>query len=330
MRNEMKLGVNFLADTFTMDEVEMRAAYCDALIDEARSNEKIIAVDTDVQYSMGTKRFYDAFPSRGINCGIMEAHAVGMSAGLSATGLIPFFHAFGTFATRRAFDQVFLACGYQKLNVKIVGGDAGVTATANGGTHMPFEDMGLMREIPGITIIEPADVTMYKTAVKTMADTYGLFYMRSCRRKVMRIYCDDALFTVGKANILQEGSDIAIFACGIMVYEALMAGAALAEKGISAAVIDMHTIKPVDTQTIVAMAEKCGAVLTAENHNAMGGLGSAVAETLVENCPVPMERVGVFESFGEVGTQDYLQKRFGLTAQDIVDKAMKCIRRKKA
>jgi transketolase len=264
----------------------------------------------------------------------MEAHAVGLSAGLSATGYIPFFHAFGTFATRRVFDQVFISCGYQKLNVKIIGGDAGVTATMNGGTHMPFEDMGLMREIPGITIIEPADVTMYRAAVKTMVNTYGVFYLRSCRRKVFRVYKDEAkenpdAFVIGKANTLADGSDVAIIACGIMVAEALAAREVLAQKGVSAAVVDMHTIKPIDKDTIIKMAEKCGAIVTAENHNAAGGLGSAVAEVLAENCPVPMERIGVFESFGEVGMQDYLQKRFGLTSSDIVEKAMKCIARRK-
>ncbi len=322
--------MSFLADVIKMDDTEMRAAYCDALIDEANLNDRIFAIDTDVQYSMGTKRFYDMFPDRGINCGIMEAHATGMCAGMSATGLIPFFHAFGTFATRRAFDQVFLSCAYQHLNVKIIGGDAGVTATANGGTHMPLEDIGLMRTVPGITIIEPADITMYKTAVRYMAGTYGVFYMRSCRRKVMRVYRDDAQFTIGKANVLCEGSDVAIIACGIMVYEALLARDMLAERGISAAVIDMHTIKPLDEQAVILAAEAYGAIVTAENHNAVCGLGSAVAETLAEHCPVPMERVGVFESFGEVGTQEYLQKKFRLTAKDIAEKAVKCVGRKRS
>jgi len=320
--------MNFLLDNPTMDEREMRAAYCDALIEAARENPRIVAVDADVQYSMGTKRFYDAFPDRGINCGIMEAHAVGMCAGMSATGIIPFFHAFGTFATRRAFDQIFLSCAYQKLNVKIIGGDAGVTATANGGTHMPFEDMALMRAIPGATVIEPADTAIYKTVVKHMADTYGVFYMRSSRRKVMRIYSDGAQFTVGKANVLEEGCDVAIVACGIMVLEALRAREMLLKKGISAAVLDMHTVKPIDEEALVKAAQNCGAVVTAENHNAVGGLGSAAAEVLSGKCPVPLECVAVFESFGEVGTQDYLQERFHLTARDIAEKAERCIRRK--
>ncbi|PKM73568.1 MAG: transketolase [Firmicutes bacterium HGW-Firmicutes-16] len=320
--------MKFLLDNPKIDEHEMRAVYCDALISAARENSRIVAVDADVQYSMGTKRFYDVFPERGINCGIMEAHGVGMCAGMSATGLIPFFHAFGTFATRRVFDQIFISCAYQKLNVKIIGGDAGVTATANGGTHMPFEDMALMRAVPGATVIEPADTAMYETAVKLMADTYGVFYMRSSRRKVTRIYSDSAKFTIGKANLLEEGCDVAIVACGIMVLEALRAREMLLEKGISAAVLDMHTIKPLDEEAIVKAAQNCGAVVTAENHNAIGGLGSAVSEVLSEKYPVPLERVAVFESFGEVGTQDYLQERFHLTARDIAEKAEKCIRRK--
>lgn len=321
--------MNVLLDSFVMDDREMRTAYCDALIEAAEHNPRIVAVDTDVQYSMGTKGFYDRFPQRGFNCGIMEAHAIGMCAGMSATGLVPFFHAFGTFATRRAFDQIFLSCAYQKLNVKIIGGDAGITATANGGSHMPFEDMGIMRTVPGVTVIEPADASMYRTAVRHMADTWGVFYLRSCRRKVMRIYSDDAVFTVGKANILAPGDDAVIIACGIMVYEALRAREMLAKSGISVAVIDMHTVKPIDIEAVTDAARRCGAVVTAENHNAIGGLGSAVAEVLAEHCPVPMERVAVFESFGEVGTQEYLQKKFYLTAEDIVLKTIRCIGRKK-
>jgi len=320
--------MQLLADIIQLDKMEMRTAYCNALMEVAKENHMVMAVDADVQFSMGTKRFYDAFPSRGVNCGIMEAHAIGFCAGLSATGFIPFFHAFGVFATRRVFDQVFLSCAYQDLNVKIIGGDAGVTATANGGTHMPFEDMGIMREIPGITIIEPADTAMYLDAVSEMANSWGVYYMRSCRRTVQRIYNDDAKFVIGKANVLKEGLDVAIIACGIMVYEALIASEHLTKEGINATVIDMHTIKPIDKEAILLAAARCGAIVTAENHNAVGGLGSTVAEVLVEHAPIPMERVGVFEQFGEVGSQEYLQKKFGLTAFDIVQKAKKCIRRK--
>ena len=309
--------------------MEMRAVYCSALIRQAAHDDRIVAVDADVQYSMGTKPFYDRFPDRGFNCGIMEAHAVGMCAGMAATGLIPFFHAFGAFASRRAFDQVFLSCAYQKLNIKIIGGDPGVTAASNGGTHMALEDMALMRTIPGITVIEPADCTMIPAAVDHMAQTDGMFYMRSSRRKIMRIYRDDAVFTIGRANVLKEGRDVCIIACGIMVHEALCAQEILAKAGIHAAVIDMHTIKPLDEKAVIEAAETCGAIVTAENHNVTGGLGSAVSETLSATFPVPLERVGVFESFGEVGTLEYLQKKFHLTAQDIAAKAVKCMERKK-
>ncbi len=318
---------NMLADRFELDSVEMRKSYCDALIVAATHNSKVVAIDADVQYSMGTAPFAKAFPERAINCGIMEAHGVGLSAGLSATGMVPFFHTFGTFATRRVHDQVFLSAAYQDLNVKIIGGDAGVTATANGGTHMPFEDIGIMRCIPGMTIIEPADSVMYKDAVAHMANTYGNFYMRSCRRKTVKIYSDGARFVIGKANILREGRDVAIIASGIMVYEALKAADSLAETGISATVIDMHTVKPIDREAVL-FAAKCGAVVTAENHNIINGLGSAVAEVLCEEAPVPLERVGVNDRFGEVGTQDYLMKILCITSNDIVSKAIKCIKRK--
>lgn len=306
----------------------MRAAYCEALIDEAKKNKNIVVVDADVSHSVGTEPFYREFPERSINCGIMEAHAIGMSAGMSETGLVPFFHAFGVFATRRAFDQIFLSCAYQKLNVKIIGADPGVTAATNGGTHMPFEDIGLMRLVPGAVIIEPADVTMYKSAVSYMANNYGVHYLRTSRRKTMRIYEDGAEFVIGKANKLADGKDVCIIASGIMVYEALKAADILSEKGISARVLDMHTIKPLDTEAVQAAAKECGAIVTAENHNVTGGLGSAVCEALSEGTPVPAERVGVKESFGEVGTQDFLQKRFGLTADGIVAAALKCISRK--
>lgn len=317
-----------LTERFTLDTIEMRAAYCDALIAAAETNPAVLDVEADVQYSMGTKRFKERFPARCINCGIMEAHAIGFCGGLSAMGYVPFFHAFGVFATRRAFDQVFLALAYQDMNVKIIGGDAGVTATANGGTHMPFEDIGLMRLVPNMTIIEPADSAMYATVIPAMANTYGNFYVRSCRRKVTKIYNKDATFTIGRANTLTQGDDVAIIACGIMVYEALKARELLLAKGISARVIDMHTVKPLDTACVIKAARECGAIVTAENHNIIGGLGEAVCGALARAYPVPVEQVGVNDTFGQVGTQDYLMKVYRLTAEDIATKAIQCIGRK--
>jgi transketolase len=317
-----------LCDEFKTDDKEMREYYCESLISAAEKNDKIVAVDADVSFSMGTKPFYEKFPNRAFNCGIMEAHATGFAAGLSATGFIPFVHEFGTFATRRAFDQLFLAAGYQNLNVKIVGGDAGVTATSNGGTHMPFEDIALMRVIPGFTVIEPADGTLYKQLIPYAAKTYGNFYIRSTRKKVIRIYSDETEFTIGKANILTEGKDVAIIACGIMVYQALLAQKELKKSGIEASVLDMHTLKPLDKAAVIKVAADCGAIVTAENHNIIGGLGSAVDAVVSENFPVPVEKIGINDTFGEVGTQEYLMEKFHITKDDIIDKAKIAVRRK--
>lgn len=317
-----------LAAEHTTEAVAMRDAYCEALMAAAEDNPKIMCIDADVMHSMGTVPFAKKYPDRSINCGVQEANAVGVAAGLSITGFIPFFHAFGTFATRRAYDQIFLSCGYAQANVKIIGGDAGVTAAMNGGTHMPFEDMGIMRNIPQMTVIEPADTTVIRQMVPQMIQAYGNFYMRSCRRNVTKIYADQSRFSLGKGELLREGSDLSIIACGIMVYEALRAAAALRAAGIEARVIDMFTIKPIDKELIVESAEKTGAIVTVENHNIINGLGSAVAEVLVENRPVPMERVGVKDKFGEVGEQSFLMEKFGLTANDIGNAARKVLERK--
>ncbi|MDD3831761.1 MAG: transketolase C-terminal domain-containing protein [Clostridia bacterium] len=306
----------------------MRAYYCDALIRSAEQDDRIIAVEVDVRNSMGTKRFFEQFPDRSVNCGIMEAHAVGFSAGLSAVGFVPFVHAFGTFITRRAYDQLFLSAGYQKLNIKVVGGDAGVTATTNGGTHMPFEDIALVNAIPNYTIVEPADGTMFSTLVPYVARTYGNFYIRTCRKKVMKIYDENSLFEIGKGNVLRLGNDVALIASGIMVYEALVAAEKLRQENIEATVIDMHTIKPIDAPLIVKTAKRCRAIVTCENHNIIGGLGAAVDNIVTANCLVPVEKVGVHDRFGEVGTQEYLMKTLKLTADDIVISAKTAIRRK--
>lgn len=313
---------------YKMDDTEMRAHYCNALIAAAKEDSRILVLDVDTSVSMGTVPFYEAFPARAINCGIMEAHAAGMAAGLSATGFVPFLQAFGTFASRRAFDQVFLSCAYQHLNVRVIGEDAGVTAAGNGGTHMPLEDMALMRSIPGMTVIEPADGMALRAAVRHMAKAYGNFYMRFGRRKMTRIYGPEEPLEIGKAKRLRDGKDAAVIACGIMVYEALKAAEALREEGIDITVLDMHTVKPIDRGAVMEAALRCGAVVTAENHNVIGGLGSAVAEVLGEYCPAPLERVGVRDTFGEVGSQEYLMEKFGLTAAGICIAVKKAMQRR--
>ena len=310
------------------DPVSMRDAYCETLMNLAQADENIVAVEADVMASMGTTAFARRFPERSINCGIQEANAVCVAASMSLEGYIPFFHAFGIFATRRVFDQVFLSVGYQGANVKIIGGDAGVTAAANGGTHMPFEDVALMRAVPNMVILDPADTVAIRALVPQMTYSGKNTYMRCSRKNMIRVYEDDAQFTVGKANVLRDGSDVTLIASGCEVDEALTAAETLEKKGVSARVVDSFTIKPIDADCIVESARKTGAIVTCENHNVIGGLGEAVCSVLAQNQPVPVEMVGVKESFGEVGTIADLKKRFGLTAEDIVLAAERVIARK--
>ena len=317
-----------LRKEMTVSSEEMRFAYCNALIAAAEKNPKIVSLDCDLSSSCGTKAFKKTFPQRAFNLGIQEQNACAMAGGLSATGLIPFFHTFAVFATRRVYDQIFLSCAYAGQNVKIVGCDAGVSAAFNGGTHMAFEDVGIMRVMPQVTIVEPSDPVMMRALVPQIAETYGVFYLRMPRKTVYQIYEEGSEFTIGKAEIIREGSDVTLIATGMEVIQALRAADQLAQDGISARVVDMFTIKPIDADCIKRCAAQTGAIVTCENENIIGGLGSAVAEVLVESKPAPMGRVGVADEFGEVGPQSYLEERFKLTAPFIVEKAKEVIARK--
>lgn len=310
------------------DQQDMRDAFCDALILAAEQNARVVALDCDLSTSMGTGRFRARFPESAYNLGIMEANACSMAAGLSVTGFVPFVHSFAVFSSRRMADQIFLSCAYAGLNVKIVGGDAGVSAAVNGGTHMAFEDLGVLRSIVGLRLFEPTDNAMVKALIPLLAGQYGVDYIRMPRRSVVKIYDEGETFTPGEAKLLREGSDVAIVASGVLVSEALLAAEALAAEGIKARVLDCFTIQPLDVNRVVESAQKTGCLVTAENHNVIGGLGSAVAEALCEHAPVPMERVGVKNSFGEVGSQAYLMDRFGLRAKDIAQAARRVIARK--
>ena len=253
---------------------------------------------------------------------------IGVAAGLSSMGKIPYAHTFGTFATRRVADQVFVSCAFAKANVRIVGSDPGITAAFNGATHMPFEDMGIMRGIPGVTVLEPTDSVMLADMLLQTETKEGVYYIRLSRKNAIGIYEYGSKFEIGKAAEVLPGTDVTIVASGIMVIEAIRAAQKLAEEGVSAAVLNMFTLKPVDKEALTAAAEKTGAIVTAENHNVINGLGSAAAEVLGETCPVPLERVGIQDHFGEVGNVAYLQEKFGLTARDIVRSAKKAINRK--
>jgi len=310
------------------EDVAMRDVYCQTLIELAKENDQIVVMDADLMSSMGMIPFLETFPERTFNCGVQEANMIGVAAGLSATGKIPYAHTFGPFATRRCYDQVFLSGAYAKSNIRIIGSDPGVTAAYNGGTHMPFVDMGIMRNIPEITIITPTDSTMLKRIIEKVAELFGVFYIRLLRKNAIKIYQENQAFEIGKSITLKNGSDATIIANGIMVAVALKAADILEKKGASIRVLDMFTLKPIDKIQIIKCARETGAIVTAENHNIINGLGSAVAEVLVENVPIPMERVGVKDLFGEVGPEDYLKERFELTASDIVKKVEKVIKRK--
>ena len=308
----------------------MRDAYCDTLIDMALENDDIVVLDADLVSSSGMKPFFKRFPSRAIQCGIAEANMIGIASGLSSVGKIPFAHSFGCFASRRVCDQIMISAAYAKQNVRIIGSDPGITATYNGGTHMPFEDMGVLRSIPEITLIELTDPVMVRDIVRQLCELKGVFYLRMARKNVTSVYADDSTFEIGRGNVLRDGKDLTIFASGIMVGEAMKAAAVMNTEGVSARVVDMFTWKPVDIELVKRCALQTKAFVTAENHNVYGGLGSCIAEATAKTCPVPIEMVGVQDRFGQVGTEDFLKKEYGLTAQEIIDAAKRVLARKKS
>jgi len=279
-------------------------------------DDKVVWLDADLMGCSGTNKLYGK-EERVINCGIAEANMAGIAAGLSASGMKPYAHTFGPFASRRCFDQVFLAAGYAKNPITMIGTDPGITAAFNGGTHMPFEDVALYRSLPEATIFDITDVPMLVSALKQAKDMPGVKYIRVPRKDSYQVYADGSDFTPGKAVVLREGKDGVIVASGIMVHEALQAAEALAKDGIEMTVMDPITIKPLDAETIRACAEKTGLVVVAENHNHIGGLTSAVQEAV---CGLPLKfgYVAVEDVFGEVGPLDYLREKFDLTSDHIV------------
>lgn len=307
-----------LVDSLQPETMEMRTAFCTTMLNLAEENDKVLMLDADLIGAMGTKSFQQKYPDRVIDCGIQESNMIGVAAGLSAVGYIPFTHTFGPFATRRACDQIFMSGAYAKQNIKVIGSDPGITAELNGGTHMPFEDLGIMRGIPGMTVVEPTDCIMLSQIIKKAASDYGMYYIRLVRKMVTKVYEADSEFEIGKAIQLLDGADLTIIACGICVEEALKAAKSLEKEGIYARVLDMFTIKPVDREAIIKAANETGAVVTIENHSINNGLGSAVAEVLAEESPVPMVRLGVRDEFGEVGPRTYLKERFGMTAEAVI------------
>jgi len=306
---------------------EMRMAYVDTLMSLAEKNKNIVVLEADLMSCTNTGIFKKTYPDRFINCGVAEANMVGIASGLSTLGKIPFAAGFGCFSSRRVFDQFFLSANYARLNVKLTGTDPGVTAAFNGGTHMPFEDLALMRVIPGLTVVEPSDPNSCAAFVRLMAEEYGCHYLRIPRKPVPYLYGENETFKFGKAKVLKEGKDVCFTALGsLMVNQSLKAAETLAASGISAGVLDILTLKPIDSAAIIEQAGKVRAIISAENAQIAGGLGGAVAEVLAENgCHCKFARIGIRDEFGEVGTQDYLVDRFGLDVGSLVKKAQELL-----
>lgn len=294
----------------------------------AAQDPNVIYLDADLMSCIGTTKWALENPDRAINCGIAEANMAGIAAGLSSVGFKPICHTFGPFASRRCFDQVFLAGGYAGNDFTMIGTDPGICAAFNGGTHMPFEDMALYRAIPTATVLDIADAAQLTSVLHQVNDIKGIKYIRVGRKNAARVYEDGTKTTIGKGITLREGKDAVVFATGIMIHEALMAADELAKEGIEIAVVDMFTVKPLDKECTVKYAKQTGAVVTAENHNKIGGLHSAVTEVLAAELPVPVEYVAVDDVYGEVGAQDYLRTQFDLTSDHIVRKVKKAISRK--
>lgn len=309
-------------------KVATREAYGKALVELGEKNDKVVVLDADLAAATKTGMFKKAFPDRFFDAGIAECNMIGVAAGLATTGYTVFASSFAMFAAGRAFEQIRNTIGYPHINVKIGATHAGISVGEDGASHQCCEDIALMRTIPGMVIINPADDVEARAAVLAMADYDGPAYLRFGRLAVPRINPLDYEFKLGKGVQLCDGKDVTIIATGLMVGEALAAKESLANEGISARVINMHTIKPLDKEIVSAAARETGAIVTAEEHNIIGGLGSAVAEAVCEVCPVPVMRVGVEDKFGASGPAVEMLKIYGLTADHIVEKAKEAVKAK--
>ncbi len=301
------------------ENTELRNVLVDKFQEMFKKDEKVVLLDADLMSSLGSNKIAANYPDRVINCGIMEAQEISCAAGLRIAGFKPFVHTFTAFASRRCLDQIFMSSLYQENPITVIASDAGIQAVHNGGTHMSFEDMGVIRSIPNTTIIEPTDSSVLKSVIDEIHKNNDKFYwVRLTRKTVFKVYEEDSKFEIGKANVVvNNGEDILIVAMGLLVHEAKIAAEMLKKEGINVTVLDMFTLKPIDKDAIIKYTKNAKLVVSAENHNITNGLGSAVAEVLSENCPKKLVRVGVKDRFGQVGTLDFLQEEYELRAVDI-------------
>lgn len=318
-----------LKDIQSIGNKDTRSGFGDGIVEAARKNPNIIALTADLLGSMKLNQFVKEFPDRFIQCGIAEANMIGVAAGLTIGGKIPYTTTFANFSTGRVYDQIRQAVAYSGKNVKICASHAGLTLGEDGATHQILEDIGLMKMLPGMTVIVPCDYAQTKAATIAIAGYEGPVYLRFGRPS-WPIFTTDMPFEIGKAQFFSEGTDVTIFACGHLVWNAIQAGIQLQEKGISAEVINIHTIKPLDEEAVLKSIRKTKCVVTAEEHNVLGGMGDSIAQCAAKNFPVPIEYIGVNDSFGESGTPAQLLKKYGLEASDLAAAAERAIARKNA
>lgn len=311
-----------------LGQKDTRSGFGAGLHEAGKRNSNVVALCADLTGSLMMDAFKDEFPERFIQAGIAEANMIGVSAGLATGGKIPFAGTFANFATGRVYDQIRQSVAYSHKNVKICASHAGLTLGEDGATHQILEDIGLMKMLPGMVVINPCDYNQTKAATIAIAEYDGPCYLRFGRPKWPVFIPEDMPFEIGKALMLNEGKDVTIFATGHMVWKAIEAGHMLAEKGIDAEVVNIHTIKPLDRDAILASAKKTGCVVTAEEHQMNGGLGDSIAQLLSRELPTPMEFVAVDDSFGESGTPDQLLEKYGLTSAAIAEAAVRAIARK--
>ncbi len=307
---------------------DTRSGFGDGIVEAARKNENIVALTADLAGSLKLNQFMKEFPERFIQCGIAEANMMGVAAGLTIGGKIPYTTTFANFSTGRVYDQIRQSIAYSGKNVKICASHAGLTLGEDGATHQILEDIGLMKMLPGMTVIVPCDYQQTKQATMAIADHEGPVYLRFGRPSWPIFTKPEDPFIIGKAQTFCEGADVTIFACGHMVWQAVQAGIILQEKGIGVELINIHTIKPLDTDTVVRSISKTRCAVTCEEHNVLGGLGDSIAQTAARFCPTPIEFVGTNDTFGESGKPADLLKKYGLAPENIVAAAEKAIARK--
>jgi len=311
------------------EKIDTRSGFGAGLLEAGKANPEVVALCADLTGSLKMNAFEKAFPERFFQVGIAEANMMGMAAGMTIGGKIPFTGTFANFSTGRVFDQIRQSIAYSGKNVKICASHAGLTLGEDGATHQILEDVGMMKMLPHMVVINPCDYNQTKAATMAIAEYFGPVYLRFGRPAIPNFTPADQKFVIGKALLLNEGTDVSIFATGHLVWEAILAGEILESKGISAEIINIHTIKPLDEEAILASASKTKCVVTAEEHQMLGGLGESIAGTLGRKLPVPMEMVAVNDTFGESGKPELLMKKYGLTADNIVASALKAIARKK-